>query len=63
MDPAIPENFTLITKLKKESINAGLLEGFLESAPQFILQNYIVLKTGSIGIMIAFSLARLDRLG
>ncbi len=59
MDPTIPENFTLITKLKKESINASLLEGFLESAPQFILQNYIVLKTGSIGIMISFTFAKI----
>jgi hypothetical protein len=58
MDHTIPENFSLITKLKKESINAGLLEGFLESAPQFILQNYIVLKTGSIGNMITYYLAK-----
>jgi len=34
--------------MKNEALGAGLYEAFFESAPQFILQSSIVLRTGNI---------------
>jgi len=48
MDTSLPANSKLIFKMKKEASDSGELEAFLESAPQFILQSSIVLRTGNI---------------
>ncbi len=47
MDTNIPQNARLVAILQKEVLGSNLLEVFLESAPQFILQSYIILKTGN----------------
>lgn len=46
MDSSVTKNVTSISKLKLEAMGSGFLEAFLESAPQFVLQLYIILKTG-----------------
>jgi hypothetical protein len=48
MDTSLEKNSTLIFKIKAESLVDGILEAFLESAPQFVLQLYIILHTGAI---------------
>ncbi len=40
-------NSELIFMLKKEAFEFAVFEAFLESAPQFILQSTIVLRTGN----------------
>jgi hypothetical protein len=47
MDTNLPQNANIIGILRKEVLGSNLLEVFLESAPQFILQAYIILKTGN----------------
>ncbi len=47
MDTNIPQNAKLVAILRKEVLGSNLLEVFLESAPQFILQSYIIIKTGN----------------
>jgi hypothetical protein len=47
MDTNIPENARLEAILRKEVFGSNILEVFLESAPQFILQSYIIIKTGN----------------
>jgi hypothetical protein len=48
MDTSLPINSTLVFMMKNEALGAGLYEAFFESAPQFILQSSIVLRTGNI---------------
>ena len=48
MDSSLLSNTTLILRIKNEALGSGLLEAFLESAPQFILQLFIILSTGQI---------------
>jgi hypothetical protein len=48
MDTSLANNATLLLKIKREAMISGILEAFLESAPQFILQMTIILKTGNI---------------
>jgi hypothetical protein len=48
MDTSLPENLDLIKKIKAEAVTSRILEAFLESAPQFILQWSIVFRTGNI---------------
>ena len=47
MDTSLEQNTSLILKMKSEVLNSGLLEAYLESAPQFILQCSIILRTGN----------------
>ena len=47
MDTNLPQNIKLTAILRKEVLGSSLLEIFLESAPQFILQTYIIVKTGN----------------
>jgi hypothetical protein len=47
MDTNLKQNAKLIEILRKEVLGSSLLEVFLEAAPQFILQSYIILKTGN----------------
>jgi len=47
MDTNVPQNARLAGILRKEVLGSSLLEIFLESAPQFILQSYIILKIGN----------------
>ena len=48
MDSSLEKNSTLIFKIKTESLVDGILKAFLESAPQFVLQLYIILNTNNI---------------
>jgi hypothetical protein len=48
MDTSLANNSTLMFKLNGESLEDGILEAFLESAPQFVLQIYIILITSNI---------------
>ncbi len=54
MDTSLANNATLLLKIKREAIISGILEAFLESAPQFILQMTIILKTGNISEFFSF---------
>lgn len=47
MDTNLPQNAKLTAIFKKKVESSSLLEAFLESAPQFILQSYIIIKTGN----------------
>jgi hypothetical protein len=44
-----PDNSILVAKIQKEALGSSFLEAFLESAPQIILQLYIVQRNGLIG--------------
>jgi hypothetical protein len=46
MDPRLSSNAALAFSLKQTTLRSGLIEAFLESAPQFILQCSIILRTG-----------------
>ncbi len=48
MDTNLQENTNLIAMMKKEVLTSKMFEVFLESVPQFILQSYIILKTGNM---------------
>ena len=48
MDTNLPQNSNLIFLIKKEALQTGVFEAFLEAAPQLILQTSIVLRTGNI---------------
>ena len=43
-----PEIDLFIKTIKKDVVDSGLFEAFLESTPQFILQCSIILRTGII---------------
>ena len=47
-DTSLQQNFHNVRSIKTESLESGLLEAFMESAPQFILQLSIVIRTGII---------------
>lgn len=49
MDTSLPDNAHLITAIKRDAIRARILDAFLTSAPQFILQLTIILRTGKYG--------------
>ena len=51
MDTSFPHNSSLIDIIQREALGLGLLEAFLESAPQFVLQCSIILRTGIIGTL------------
>jgi hypothetical protein len=42
----------IVTFIKKTVFNSNIYEAFLESAPQFILQCSIVLRTGNISKLV-----------
>ena len=46
METQLPINSIVVSKIKREAVTIGLIEAFLESAPQLILQLSIVLRTG-----------------
>jgi len=46
METQLPINLTLVSKIKREAVMFGLYEAFLESAPQLILQMFIILRRG-----------------
>jgi hypothetical protein len=48
MDTQAPENAEKIELIFKEVAGSKILEAYLESAPQFILQFSIILRTGNI---------------
>ncbi len=48
MESSISQNANIILSIKQEALGSGLFEAFLESAPQFILQCSIILKTGKM---------------
>ncbi len=58
MDTSLHLNSSLIKAIKKEAISSRIFEAFLESAPQFILQWSIILRTGK---MSNFNLASSSR--
>ncbi len=54
MDTSLKRNIDLIKKMKEEAVTSKILEAFLESAPQFILQWSIVFRTGNISELVQF---------
>ena len=48
METSLPGNRKIIMTIQQETVASGLLEAFLESAPQLILQCSIILRTGVI---------------
>jgi len=48
LDTSLPGNQETISIIRKEVLSSSIIEAFLESAPQFILQCSIVLRTGII---------------
>jgi hypothetical protein len=48
LDTSLPGNQETISIIRKEVLSSSIIEAFLESAPQFILQCSIILRTGII---------------
>ena len=48
LDTALPSNQNTLQLIMIEVFNSSILETFLESAPQFILQSSIIIRTGNI---------------
>ena len=49
MDTSLVDNSHLMAAIKRDAVKSRILEAFLESAPQFILQLSIILKSGKLG--------------
>ena len=49
-----PHNFDLVSKMKSSATDISANEAILESAPQLILQIYIVLLTGEISKTVCY---------
>ena len=63
LDTALPSNQNTLQLIMIEVFNSSILETFLESAPQFILQSSIIIRTGNICKSNAFWLVHLPRCG
>jgi hypothetical protein len=50
MNTQLDINHDLVNTIKSEASSAALYEAFLESAPQFILQMTIILRTGNLSM-------------
>jgi hypothetical protein len=48
MDTSLAQNSSLVNRIKRESVESGTFEAFLESAPQLIMQCSIILRTGNM---------------
>jgi hypothetical protein len=48
MDTQLSYNRHLVTTIKSQATDFAINEAFLESAPQFILQMTIILRTGNL---------------
>ena len=48
MDTSLQFNLYSLQIIRKEAVESRIVEAFLESAPQFILQSSIILRTGNI---------------
>ena len=48
LDTALPSNQKNLHHIQMEVFSSSMMETFLESAPQFILQSSIVLRTGNV---------------
>ena len=57
MDIREPDNFILVTKIRQEALGNSLIEAYLESVPQLILQCSIIMRTGNASKLI-FSLLK-----
>ena len=49
MDITLSHNLNLVLNTKSEVSLDATLEAFVESAPQFVLQLFIILNTGKVG--------------
>ena len=47
METQLPDNFTIVSKIKGQALQLGIFEAFLEAGPQAILQMSIILRTGT----------------
>jgi hypothetical protein len=48
LDTSLPSNYRTIKIIQMEALSSSVMETFLESAPQSILQCSIILRTGSM---------------
>jgi len=55
MDTANPHNSILVSELELAGAEVSAHESLLESAPQLLLQIYIILETGKISKILHFT--------